>query len=53
MYPLKELVMYISQRTCYVYIQRTCYVYKHNELVMYTIKWTRNVYNKILFIEYM
>ena len=32
---------------------RTCNVYKHNELVMYILKWTRNVYNKILFIVYM
>ena len=43
-YTLKELLMYIKTRTCKVY--------KHNEHVMYILQWTRNVYNKILFIEY-
>ena len=48
-----NIVLYILKRTCYVYNKKNIVVYTLNELVMYIKTWTRNVYNKILFIEYI
>ena len=53
--------MYIKKITCYVYTKKNIVLYTLNELVMYPLnelvmyilQWTRNVYNKILFIEYI